>query len=148
RQSNVRHRGEGRSPPPVARRGRTERMATDATSELSAHRAPWRPNPVTIIGFVLVALVVAWLAVNLVKTPEDLVTNLIIGITNGAVYGLIAIGYSLVYGILELINFAHGDVFMLGGMLTATLVASLGLVSGDAWYTLLGGILLMLFAAM
>ena len=36
------------------------------------------------------------------------------------VYALIALGYSLVYGILELINFAHGDVFMLGGMMTVT----------------------------
>ena len=34
------------------------------------------------------------------------------------VYALIALGYSLVYGILELINFAHGDVFMLGAMMT------------------------------
>ena len=38
-----------------------------------------------------------------------------IGLTNGAVYALVALGYTLVYGILELINFAHGDVFMLGG---------------------------------
>src|SRR5579862_431584 len=35
-------------------------------------------------------------------------------LTTGAVYGLIAIGYTLVYGIIELINFAHGDVFMWG----------------------------------
>jgi branched-chain amino acid transport system permease protein len=123
-------------------------MATDATSDLPAPGAIRRPSPTALLGLILIGLVLAWLVVNFVKTPEDVVTNLIIGVTNGAVYGLIAIGYSLVYGILELINFAHGDVFMLGGMLTATLVASLGLVSGDAWYTLLGGILLMLFAAM
>ena len=43
-----------------------------------------------------------------------------IGITNGCVYALVALGYTLVYGILELINFAHGDVFMLGGMFTIT----------------------------
>ena len=43
------------------------------------------------------------------------------------VYALIALGYSLVYGILELINFAHGDVFMLGGMMTVTLVGAFGL---------------------
>ena len=39
----------------------------------------------------------------------------------GCVYALVALGYTLVYGILELINFAHGDVFMLGGMFTITL---------------------------
>jgi len=101
-----------------------------------------------IIGAILIALLVAWLLTNLVKTPDAFVTNLIIGITNGAVYGLIAIGYSLVYGILELINFAHGDIFMLGGMMTSTLVSSLGLAAGDAWYVLFGGILLMLLVAM
>ena len=43
-----------------------------------------------------------------------------IGISQGALYALVALGYTLVYGILELINFAHGDVFMLGGMITAS----------------------------
>jgi branched-chain amino acid transport system permease protein len=49
---------------------------------------------------------------------------MLIGITLGSIYALIALGYTLVYGILELINFAHGDVFMLGGMISATLVTS------------------------
>jgi branched-chain amino acid transport system permease protein len=42
------------------------------------------------------------------------VTELVSGITHGAVYALIALGYSMVYGILKLLNFAHGDVFMIG----------------------------------
>jgi branched-chain amino acid transport system permease protein len=124
-------------------------MATDATTETIVARRPVRrPSAVAVVGLLLVGTIVAWLVVNFVKTPDDVLTNLIIGITNGAVYGLIAIGYSLVYGILELINFAHGDVFMLGGMMTATLVTSLGLAAGDSWYVLLGGILLMLLVAM
>ena len=49
-------------------------------------------------------------------------TVFFIGLTNGAVYALVALGYTLVYGILELINFAHGDVFMLGGMISATIL--------------------------
>ena len=40
------------------------------------------------------------------------------------VYALIALGYSLVYGILELINFAHGDVFMLGAMMTVDVTSA------------------------
>ncbi|TML59719.1 MAG: branched-chain amino acid ABC transporter permease [Actinobacteria bacterium] len=64
---------------------------------------------------------VAWLGVNLVKTPYDFLEILLIGVTLGAVYALVALGYTLVYGILELINFAHGDVFMLGAMMAATL---------------------------
>jgi branched-chain amino acid transport system permease protein len=42
----------------------------------------------------------------------QLVTN---GIVQGAMYGLIAVGYTMVYGIIQLINFAHGEIFMLGG---------------------------------
>jgi branched-chain amino acid transport system permease protein len=49
---------------------------------------------------------------------EELVRALTIGVTNGLIIALIAIGYTLVYGILELINFAHADVFMLGTAFT------------------------------
>src|SRR5213080_4384891 len=122
-------------------------MVADARTESLSARA-WRPSAPMILGSILVALVLVWLIVNFVKTPGDFVSNLIIGITNGAVYGLIAIGYSLVYGILELINFAHGDVFMLGGMMTSTMVATLVLSSGDSWYVLWPGVLLCLLVAM
>src|SRR6478672_4663427 len=57
---------------------------------------------------------------------EVLVQQTINGLTRGAVFALIALGYTMVYGIIELINFAHGDVFMLG------LFISL------AWFALLG----------
>ena len=39
------------------------------------------------------------------------------GLNAGSIYALVAIGYTMVYGILRLINFAHGDVFMIGGYL-------------------------------
>jgi len=57
-----------------------------------------------------------------VQGPSRFLSIIIIGFTNGSVYALIALGYTLVYGILQLINFAHGDVFALGGLLSATLV--------------------------
>ena len=56
---------------------------------------------------------------------DDFFEVLLIGITTGCVYALVALGYTLVYGILELINFAHGDVFMLGGMFTITVATGL-----------------------
>jgi branched-chain amino acid transport system permease protein len=80
-------------------------------------------NPMTAIGLALLALLGVWLIVNLVKTPELFAQAFLIGITRGAIYALIALGYTLVYGILELINFAHGDVFMLGGMIVITLIS-------------------------
>ena len=45
---------------------------------------------------------------------EALLQNLLNGIAAGSIYALIALGYTMVYGILKLINFAHGDIFMLG----------------------------------
>lgn len=55
--------------------------------------------------------------------------QLINGLTLGAVYGLIAIGYTMVYGIIGMINFAHGDIYMVGAFIAVTgftLLASLG----------------------
>jgi branched-chain amino acid transport system permease protein len=78
-----------------------------------------------IVGLVLVAALLAWLGVNLVKTPYDFLEITLIGFTLGSVYALVALGYTLVYGILELINFAHGDVFMLGAMMAATITVQI-----------------------
>jgi len=67
--------------------------------------------------------------------PKDLayaLQQLINGLTLGLIYGLIAVGYTMVYGIIGMINFAHGDVFMVGAFLSLialTLLSSLGLSS-------------------
>src|SRR5213595_185746 len=45
------------------------------------------------------------------------VTELVSGVTHGSVYALIALGYSMVYGILKLLNFAHGDIYMVGAFI-------------------------------
>ena len=73
------------------------------------------------VGILLVVLVLVWLGVNLVKTPDIFFRVFLIGISQGALLALVALGYTLVYGILELINFAHGDVFMIGGMISASI---------------------------
>jgi len=51
------------------------------------------------------------------------------GVTLGAVYALVALGYTMVYGIIELINFAHGDVFMFGTVIALIMVQALGLTA-------------------
>src|SRR6202007_652341 len=58
---------------------------------------------------------------------EYFVQQLINGITLGSIYGLIAIGYTMVYGIIGMINFAHGDIFMVGAFIA--LIAFLVLVA-------------------
>jgi branched-chain amino acid transport system permease protein len=74
--------------------------------------------------------------------------NIAIGLANGSVWALIAIGYTLVYGIIELINFAHGDVFMIGSFTAVGIwsVIGLGLATGTAG--VIGGLLVSLIIAM
>ena len=55
-----------------------------------------------------------------------LLQQCLIGITNGALVALMALGYTMVYGIIRLINFAHGDLIMLGACLALTLVGGFG----------------------
>jgi branched-chain amino acid transport system permease protein len=71
----------------------------------------------------IILLVSIWLGINLVKSPSQFFQSSVIGISNGVLYALIALGYTLVYGIIELINFAHGDLFMIGGLFAATFIA-------------------------
>ena len=77
-----------------------------------------------------------------------LANNLIAGLSNGSIWALIAIGYTLVYGIIELINFAHGDVFMLGSMTAAGLWGSIGLGLATGPLGLVLGLLLTLVVSM
>ncbi len=108
-------------------------MAADASAPALPARLR-KPSLVSSLGLFLVVLLVVWLVVNLVKTPGDFFQVLLIGITLGCMYALVALGYTLVYGILELINFAHGDVFMLGGMVTITIATHIfGLHTGQGW---------------
>jgi branched-chain amino acid transport system permease protein len=54
------------------------------------------------------------------------VTELVAGITHGSVYALIALGYSMVYGILKLLNFAHGDIYMVGAFIGLGIITVFG----------------------
>jgi len=75
---------------------------------------------------------------------QTLVNHLLIGLANGSLFALLALGYTMVYGIVELINFAHGDVFMLGSLLALSLVSMLGLVEAAPVATVAGVGLLLL----
>ena len=102
-------------------------MAADSYAERRVtHRRRPSEYVVPVLGLALVGLILAWLAYNLYDAPEQFFRVFLIGITNGSLYALVALGYTLVYGILELINFAHGDVFMLGGMVAASLIGTAG----------------------
>ena len=62
---------------------------------------------------------------------NTLIQQCLNGVTFGALLALIALGYTMVYGIVELINFAHGDLFMLGSFLALTIVGWFGLAAAS-----------------
>jgi branched-chain amino acid transport system permease protein len=103
-------------------------------------------------GLVLLLLVLPVVyGVNDLVTEGDLSrlgNNLVDGISNGAIWALIALGYTLVYGIIELINFAHGEVFMLGSFVAVGVWGSLGIGLATGPLGLIGGLLITLVVAM
>jgi branched-chain amino acid transport system permease protein len=74
--------------------------------------------------------------------------NLMDGLSNGAIWALVALGYTLVYGIIELINFAHGEIFMIGAFTSFALWGTLGLTPDTGTVALVVGLLATLVVAM
>ena len=87
---------------------------------------------VDAVGLALLAVVLLFLLLKFLDDPTRFLNVAVIGATNGAVYGLVALGYTLVYGILQLINFAHGDVFALSGLVASTMIISVLDLDADA----------------
>jgi branched-chain amino acid transport system permease protein len=81
---------------------------------------------------------------NLTRIGE----NLVDGLSNGSIWALVAIGYTLVYGIIELINFAHGEVFMIGSFVAVGLFGTLGLTAATGAGGLILGLLATLVVSM
>ena len=73
---------------------------------------------------------------------EYFLQQLINGLTLGAIYGLIAIGYTMVYGIIGMINFAHGEIFMIGAFISLISFLVLG-AAGITWIPLALAIVLL-----
>jgi len=103
---------------------------------------------------ILVAVwVTAILIYNLIQDPALFVQQIVNGLQLGFVYALIALGYTMVYGIVKLINFAHGDVFMVGAFVSYFAVSRFqmpmwfgALGVPEPFGTLLGSILVILLA--
>jgi branched-chain amino acid transport system permease protein len=102
-------------------------------------------------------LIVLLLALPLYYAIEDLrqdgnlagvANNLFAGLSNGSIIALVAVGYTLVYGIIELINFAHGEVFMIGSFVAAGFWGSIGLGLATGTLPLILGLLVVLLVSM
>jgi branched-chain amino acid transport system permease protein len=70
------------------------------------------------------------------------------GLTVGAIYALVALGYTMVYGVLRLINFAHSEIFMIGTFGALLVINTMGVSSALSGFALLGVILLMIVVSM
>ena len=120
-------------------------MSSTATAALHRVRAS---SLIDAIGLLLVAALLLWLLVKFFQDPTRFLEVSVIGLTVGATYGLIALGYTLVYGILQLINFAHGDVFTLSGLVAFSIITWLGLDTDTSVPVIVGGLLLVLLVTM
>jgi branched-chain amino acid transport system permease protein len=74
--------------------------------------------------------------------------NVVAGLSNGSIWALVAIGYTLVYGIVELINFAHGEVFMIGSFSAVGLFGVVGLSAATGGVAMIAGLLIVLLVTM
>jgi branched-chain amino acid transport system permease protein len=83
-----------------------------------------------------------------VQDPEQTLDDVKTGLSNGTIWALIALGYTLVYGIIELINFAHGEVFMIGSFVSVSIWATLGVTEASGLVVTILGILGGLIIAM
>jgi branched-chain amino acid transport system permease protein len=102
-------------------------------------------------------LIVVLLAMPVAFGINDLITegnltrlgeNFVSGVSNGSIWALIALGYTLVYGIIELINFAHGDLFMIGSFVSFGVWTSVGLTLTTGTLGVIGGLVVTLVVAM
>lgn len=94
-------------------------------------------------GFAVLGLLVA-----AASNPVAFLGQTTIGLTNGALIALIALGYTMVYGIIELINFAHADVFMLGSMMGMQLIVAAGVTAESNVFVKFGIVIVALVACM
>ncbi|HEX8067658.1 MAG TPA: branched-chain amino acid ABC transporter permease [Thermoleophilaceae bacterium] len=97
---------------------------------------------------ILWVLLGAALLVFFVQEPKQTLDDVKTGLSNGTIWALIALGYTLVYGIIELINFAHGEVFMIGSFVSVSIWATLGVTEGSAIAATVGAIVIGMVIAM
>jgi branched-chain amino acid transport system permease protein len=103
-------------------------------------------------GLIVVLLAMpVWYGIQDLSDDGNLVrlgNNLVAGLSNGSIWALVALGYTLVYGIIELINFAHGDLFMIGSFVSYGLFGTIGLTLTTGSLGIVGGLVVTLVVAM
>jgi branched-chain amino acid transport system permease protein len=83
-----------------------------------------------------------------IGNPTRTANNIVDGLSIGLIWALIALGYTLVYGIIGLINFAHGEVFMIGAFVSVSLYGAFGITADTPTLAIIGGLLVVLALSM
>jgi branched-chain amino acid transport system permease protein len=110
--------------------------------------SPRRPVGAILADNILWVLLGLALLVYFVQDPKQTLDDVKTGLSNGTIWALIALGYTLVYGIIELINFAHGEVFMIGSFVTVSIWQTLGVTPDNSIVAILGSMLVGIVLAM
>ena len=129
----------------------------EAESGVADARRKWSPQRIAIA--VICAIVVVWLGIKAVDDLRGFAVVTLNGITLAALYFVVASGFTLIFGLMRVVNMAHGSLYLLGGYLALEMQEhwfkqtsggdSLGLSlnpEGDATYSLLGWVIPLLIA--
>ncbi|MGQ0670902.1 MAG: branched-chain amino acid ABC transporter permease [Actinomycetota bacterium] len=101
-------------------RGTQERTEVRGAQLGRLERLPWRKIVLIVLSVLIVSIVTIGAVRTLTLPPDERYSAgawrdfIVLGVAQGSIIALIALGYTLVYGILRMINFAHGEVFMMG----------------------------------
>ena len=99
-------------------------QSTAARRVVFARRGALQPMLLRVSAVLILIGVAYWLVKEIIDNPTLFLSSTVVGLQNGVLFALIALGYTLVYGIIELINFAHGDLFMLGTLCSGLFIAT------------------------
>lgn len=134
-----------------------DRLRTRATrwqrrTKSGKRRKPYRQQnidrPRWVAGALLGGAVGVWIIGNIAANPSAFTFLLFVGITNGAIYALIALGFTFSYTSIGLINLPHGYVFITGAVLSATLLSTAGVDESASFARNLPAMLVVLLIVM
>jgi branched-chain amino acid transport system permease protein len=117
---------------------------SESASTAGPRRSPGQVANDNLLWILLGAALVIFFVQDPTQTLDDVKT----GLSNGTIWALIALGYTLVYGIIELINFAHGEVFMIGSFVCVSIWQSLAVTGDSSLPAIVGSIVFGLALAM
>ncbi len=122
--------------------------SAEATAGTTEHVVPWTQRALPWVVGAGALYPVGLIVRGAIARPADFFKNVLEGVSLGGVYALIALGYTMVYGVLGLINFAHSDVFMVGAYLGIFVAAFFGVVATSTEGASLPVVVACLVAAM